>query len=46
MFEVTNNTPKEGLQYVQSLQDSHQNEVNDVVLLSILLPLNIFYTFS
>ena len=33
------------MKYVQDYQWVHQNDVNDIVLVSLFLTLNIFYTF-
>ena len=38
-------TLEKGMKYVQSEQYRHQNDVSDIVLVSLLLTLNIFHTF-
>ena len=43
--ELTIETLEKGVKYVQSWQQKHQNEVNDIVLVFLFLTLNIFYTF-
>ena len=42
---LTIETPGKGVKYVQSKQKKHQNDVNDVVMVFLLLTLNIFDTF-
>ena len=42
---LTIETLGKGVKYVQSKQKKHQNDVNDVVMVFLLLTLNIFDTF-
>ena len=37
--------PEQRVKYVQSLQQRHQDDVSDVVLVSLLLTLNRFHTW-
>ena len=45
LFKIAIGILEKGMKYVQSLQERHQNDVSDVGLVSLLLTLNIFYTF-
>ena len=45
MFKVTKETLKNDVEYVQSQEQRQQNDVTDVVLVSLVLTLNIFHTF-
>ena len=44
-LKSTKKTVGNGVKYVQKLQQRHQNDVNDIVLVSLLLTLNISQTF-
>ena len=38
-------TLEKAVEYIQSQQQQHWNDVNEVALMFLLLPVNIFYTF-
>ena len=43
---TTAETLEQGIIYVQSYQQRHQNNANGIVLVSLLITLNIFHNFS
>ena len=48
IFKVNNTVIEileKGAKYIQRLEKRHQKHANSVVLVSLLLPLNIFHTF-
>ena len=45
LLKVNKKTIEKGVKYVQSQQKRHQNNVSNIFLMSLLLTLNIFYTF-
>ena len=45
LFEVNNRNTKKDAKYVQRYQERHKSHVNDRILVSLWLTLNIFNTF-
>ena len=45
LFEVNDRNTKKGAKYVQRYQERHKGHVNDHIVMSLWLTLNIFNTF-
>ena len=46
LFRVNSRNTRKSVKYVQSLQQKHKSDVDDIVLVFLLLTLNIIHTFA